>query len=56
MEQVNLPPDQFVGDWTISVDLTKAPQALLKNGSLDPTIFQNVECIFFYQGKIDWSA
>ncbi|HEU5228346.1 MAG TPA: LamG-like jellyroll fold domain-containing protein, partial [Ktedonobacteraceae bacterium] len=53
---VNLSPDQFVGDWTISVDLTKVPQALLKNGVLDPAMFQNIESIFFYQGEIDWNA
>ncbi|GLV55921.1 hypothetical protein KDH_27650 [Dictyobacter sp. S3.2.2.5] len=51
----NPPLDQFVGDWIINVDLTKVPQALLKNGVLDPALFQNIECILCYQGEIDWT-
>jgi hypothetical protein len=51
----NPPLDQFVGDWIISVDLTKVPQALLKNGVLDPALFQNIECILCYQGEINWN-
>jgi hypothetical protein len=52
---VNLPADQFAGDWIVSVDLAKAPQGLLKNGLIDPTLLQNIECILTYQGTIDWT-
>jgi hypothetical protein len=55
MVAVDLSADQFAGDWVIAVDLTKTPQGLLKNGVLDPALFQNVECILTYQGTIDWN-
>ncbi|HZR42457.1 MAG TPA: hypothetical protein VFB12_20210 [Ktedonobacteraceae bacterium] len=53
---VNSPVDQFAGDWVMSVDLTNAPQALIKNGFLDPAVVQNIECILWYEGEISWNS
>ena len=53
---VNLTSDQFISDWLINIDLTKVPQALIKGGLLDPAMFQNIECILFYQGEINWDS
>lgn len=51
----DLSPEQFASTWMLSVKLTTAVGAILKDDFLDPALVRNMECILFYEGNIAWS-